>query len=135
MTESPAELTRRAHETFNGRDLDGFLALMADDVEIESRLTRIDGQPHRGQEGARRWWSQGLEVFPDYRTEISEVEEHGDGVVLKMRALGRGAYSDTPLDDTIWLAARWQAGRCVWWGTYDSREDALEALQAHRAES
>ena len=133
--EGVADLTRRAHESFNAQDLEEFLALMAEDVEIQSRLARFEGEAYRGSDGARRWWSQLFEVFPDFTTEIAKIEEHGDGAVTMLHTRGRGASSATPLAETIWQGTQWRAGRCVWWGIYGGREEALAALQARQAES
>jgi len=83
-----------------------------------------------GHEGAARWWRSLLEFIPDYTLEVGEIEESGDGVLVKLEASGHGAASDAPLEETIWQAARWRDGKCVWWQICQTRDEALAALSA-----
>ena len=57
------DLALLMYEVFNRRDLDAILALMDDEVEIESRLVAMEGS-YNGHEGVRRWWSNLLDVLP-----------------------------------------------------------------------
>jgi ketosteroid isomerase-like protein len=125
MSEENAGLAYRAFTAINRRDLDGFLALMDDDVEAVSRLVAIEGGLH-GHEGIRRWWQEWFNVFPDYEVEVVDIRDRGDVILAALRSLGHGAGSDVPFD-TIWLASRWRAGRCVWWRVSYSWDEALDA--------
>ena len=51
----------------------------------------------------------------------------GDRVVAALRALGNGAGSEVSFEDTIWHASQWRRGKCVWWRTFYTRDEALEA--------
>jgi hypothetical protein len=53
------------------------VALMDDEVEIESRLVAVEGGYH-GHEGLRRWWYDFLGTFPGYTLEIEELRDLGD---------------------------------------------------------
>ena len=55
MSRENVELAHQAAEAFNRRDLDAFLALMDDDVEIGLAHVVIEGGL-RGHDGVRRWW-------------------------------------------------------------------------------
>ena len=68
MTQENVELTRRAFDAFNRRDLDAFLALMDDDVEAVPRAGAIEGESSfRGHDGVRRWWERTARCFsPDF---------------------------------------------------------------------
>jgi ketosteroid isomerase-like protein len=126
MSEENVELAYRAFDAINRRDLHRFLALMDDDVEIVSRIVAMEGGLH-GHDGVRRWWENWFSVFPDYDIEVLDLGALGDRIVAALRALGHGAGSDLPFEDTIWLTTRWRRGKCVWWRTFYTRDDALEA--------
>lgn len=127
MSQGNGELARRAFDAFNRRDLDGFLALMDEDVQVQSRLAAIEGGVYRGHEGSRRWWNDLLGMIPDYSIEVEELRDLGEVVLTRFRGQGHGASSDTPLVDVQWHAARWQNGKLVWWRVCSTEAEALEA--------
>jgi hypothetical protein len=126
MSQENVELAQRAVEAFNRRDLNAFLSLMDDDVEIVSRIVAIEGGLY-GHEGARRWWQNWLDVWPDYKIEVVELRSLGDVTVMALRALAHGAGSEAPFEDTAWQLGRWQSGKCVFWQVFTNREEALKA--------
>jgi ketosteroid isomerase-like protein len=126
MSQENVELVKAAYEAFNRRDLDTMLALAHDEVVVESRLVAIEGG-YRGLEGVRRWWTNMLDVLPDYKVEAEEVRDLGDVTLARIRARGHGADSATPLEETVWQAVRWQDGKYVWWRTFQREAEALEA--------
>lgn len=126
MSQENVELAYLAFDAINRRDLDALLALMDDDVEAVSRIVAMEGGLH-GHDGIRRWWENWFNVFPDYNIEISEVRDLGDLIIAALRAVGHGAGSDLPFEDAIWLASRWRGGKCVWWRTFYTQDEALEA--------
>jgi ketosteroid isomerase-like protein len=127
MSEENVELYRRCVDAFNRRDLDGFLALMDDDVEAVSRLAAIEGIL-RGHDGIRRWWMSWFEVWPDYKLETVEVRDLGDTTLATLHALGHGAGSDVPFEDTAWQLARWRHGKCILWRVFNDGDEAFEAV-------
>ena len=129
---SITDLIRRAHEAANARDLNAFLTVMSEDIHTDSRMASIEGG-YRGHEGVRRWWAQLFDVFPDYSNEILEIEERGDGAIVKLRSLAHGALSDTPLEETVWQAFQVREGEISWWSIFASRDEAVGALQARQA--
>ena len=127
MSQENVELTCRAMDAVNRRDLDAFLALADDDVEAVPGAVAVDGGYH-GHEGMRRWWKNWLDVFPDWNIEVVEVRDVGDLTVAALRFRAHGAGSDIPLDQTVWQVVRWRRGKCVWWRSFDTRAEALEAV-------
>ena len=127
MSQENVELTYRAFDAFNRRDLDASLALMDDDVEVVSRAVSMEGGYH-GHDGFRRFWENLLDVFPDFTVQVVEVRDLGDLTVSALRTRGHGAGSDIPLDESVWQVTRWRHGKCVWWRTFDTRAEALEAV-------
>ena len=126
MSQKSVELVHRAIEAFNRRDLDAFLALMDDNVVVASRIVAIEGGL-RGHDGARRWWQNWLDTWPDYKVEVVDVRDGGDVTVAAFRAVGHGAGSELPLQDTAWQLGRWRAGKCVAWRIFTNRAEAFEA--------
>jgi hypothetical protein len=56
MSQENVELVRRAVDAFNRRDLDAFVALTDDDVEVIPRSAALEGRDHyHGHDGVRRW--------------------------------------------------------------------------------
>jgi ketosteroid isomerase-like protein len=127
MSEDNVVLAHRAYDALNRRDLGAFLALMDADVEAFPRVVAIEGG-FRGHDGIRRWWEDLVDFLPDVAIEIVAVRDLGELTLAAVRMRGRGAGSDTPLDEPLWSAAEWRDGKCVWWGNYGTEREALEAV-------
>jgi ketosteroid isomerase-like protein len=127
MSQENVERHHQAINAMNHRDLDAFLALMDDDVETVSRIVAVEGGLH-GHDGIRQWWESWFSAFPDYNIEVFEIRGFGDVTIATLRALGHGAGSAVPLEDRIWQASRWVSGKTIWWRTFYTREEALEAV-------
>ena len=127
MSQENVELGYRAIDALNRRDLDALLELMDEDVESVSRIVAMEGGLH-GHDGVRRWWKSWFDAFPDYRMEVVEIRDSGDVAVATLRAVGHGAGSDLPVDDTIFQATRWRDRKCVWWQVFRTKAEALEAV-------
>ena len=121
-----AEHYRESVEAFNRRDWDGFCALMDEDIEVESRLTQMEGI-YRGHAGLRRWWDDLLSAIPDYVLELDDVRDLGDFAL----AHGRGLLANkAPLVDAIWQPSEWRGRKCVWWKVCLSEAEARAAIEA-----
>ena len=129
MSQENVELFYRAADALNRRDLDAYLAVMADDVEAVPRTGALEGESsYRGHDGVRRWLNSLLDVFPDYSAELADVRDLGDLTFATFHARGHGAGSATPTDQAAWIMIRWRRGKAVWWGTFDARDDAFESV-------
>lgn len=126
MPQKNVDLLHRANDAVNRQDLDGFVALMDDEVEAVPRLVAIEGD-YRGHEGIRRWWRSLFEAFPDYTVAIVEAREVGDLTLASLRWHGHGASSEAPFDATLWQVIRWRDGKATWWRVFESRAEALDA--------
>ena len=134
MAEDSIELTRRAIAAVNDRDLQSFLSLMDEEVEIVSRIVAMEGGL-QGHDGAERWWREWFSAFPDYEIEVIEIRPAGDLVLASLRSVGHGAGSDVPFEDAIWQGSRWRNGKCTWWRVFSTREEAMEAAGNRRTEA
>jgi ketosteroid isomerase-like protein len=127
MSEENVEVVRQGHETFNRRDLDAYLALHDPDVEFTTYERHLEGLgPYRGHDGIRRWWED-LEVLPDVKVELYELRDLGDLVLAHGRLHGHGAGSGASFERPYWGLHRCRDQRVVWWHTYRSEAEALEA--------
>jgi ketosteroid isomerase-like protein len=128
MSQENVDLTRRAFQAFEDRDLDGLLAILDDDVEAVPILAGMEGGYH-GHDGIRRWWASLLGTFPDFHAEIRELRDLGDVTLAVGRVRGRGAGSDTPVDTAVWQVTRFRGGKCIAWRVYTSEREALDAAR------
>jgi hypothetical protein len=133
MSQENLDRARRVYAAFNGRDLDAFLELTHDEVEVESRLVAIEGAYH-GRDGMRRWWTDFLDVMPDYTVEVEAIRDLGDVTLTQLRGRGHGAGSSIPLVETLWQPVMWRDGKCLWWRNFTSEAEALEGVRARRGE-
>jgi ketosteroid isomerase-like protein len=126
MSQENVDLTRRAFQAFDDRDLDALLAMLDDDVEAFPILAGMDGG-YRGHDGIRRWWAELFGTFPDFKAEVVEVRDFGDLTIAVLRVRGHGAESDTPVDAAAWHVSQFRHGKCIGWRVYTSEREALEA--------
>lgn len=127
MSQKNVDLTRRAFQAFDDRDLDALLAMLDDDVEAFPILAGMEGG-YRGHDGIRRWWAGLLGTFPDFRAEVVEVHDLGDLTIAVLRLRGHGAESDTPVDAAAWHVSQFRHGKCIGWRVYTSESEALDAV-------
>jgi ketosteroid isomerase-like protein len=127
MSQQNVDLMLKSYDAFNRRDWDAFVALMDEEVEIESRLVAIEGGYH-GHEGLRRWWHDFLGAFPDYTLDIEELRDLGEVTLGHIRGWGHAAGSATPLVDPSWHPVRWRDGKVVWWRNCSTEAEALDAV-------
>jgi ketosteroid isomerase-like protein len=127
MSQDNVDVARRAFDAFNRRDLDAFLALMDEEVEVGSRQVAIEGGYH-GHQVVRRWWTDLFAAFPDYTAEVQELRDLGDVMLVRVRGSAQSAHGDTLMLDRFWQVGRWRDGTCLWWRNYSSEAEAFEAV-------
>lgn len=133
MSQENVDLTRRAFQAFEDRDLDTLLAMLDEDVEALPILAAMEGG-YRGHDGVRRWWAGLLGTFPDFRAELIDVLDFGDQTIAVLRMRGHGAGSDTPVDAPAWQVSRFRNGKCTGWRVYLSENEAFDAVAPDNAE-
>jgi ketosteroid isomerase-like protein len=128
MSQETVELTYRANDAFNRRDLEAFLELHDPDAELIPYERALEGLgPYRGHDDVRRWWAEALEILPDLTVELDEVRDLGDMTLVRGRLRGQGAGSGAHFERTYWGLFRWRDKRIVWWHAFQSEAEALEA--------
>jgi ketosteroid isomerase-like protein len=102
----------QALHAFNKRDLDGWLALVHEDVEIESRFSQVHSR-YRGHAAIRRWWDDLGEAWEDLRVDAEVVHEVADNETLalvQLNAKGRGSgleVQEPAAHRVIWRNGLW----------------------------
>jgi hypothetical protein len=101
---------------------------MDPDVEFTPYEVSVQGgDPYRGHGGVRKWWEDSFAVIPDLRAEIYEVRDLGDIAVVHGCLRGQGAGSGASFERAMWLAIEWRDKKEVWWSSFGSETEALEA--------
>jgi ketosteroid isomerase-like protein len=130
MSERNVELVHSAHDAFNRRDLETFVALAAPDIEIEPLTVGLEGvASYSGHDGVRRWWKDLLTVFPDFQSQVDEVRDLGDITVARARLRGHGTESEAFFDRPTWQVVKWQDEKAIWWGAFLTEAEAEEAAR------
>ena len=129
MSRENVELTYRAHDAFNRRDLHGLLVLMDPEVEfVPYEVSVQGGDPYRGHHGVRTWWEDSLAALPDLHGEIHEVRDAGEMTFVRGRLRGQGGASGASFERPLWQAVRWRDEKLVWWRAFETEAEALEAV-------
>ena len=129
MTLENVELVHRAFEAYQREDIDAFVAFHHPDCEFLPRIGRVEGRPYRGHEGVRAYWRDMTDAFERWQPVAAEVRDHEDAVIVRTSVSGRGRDSRVSfVDEEYWQAAKMRDGLIVWWATYPTEAEALEAI-------
>jgi ketosteroid isomerase-like protein len=130
MSRVSVELRATADAAFaalNSEDLEGFLALTAEDIEFTSMIAEAEGTTFRGHAGVRDWWESVRGAFADGpRWEMLDMRGSGDEAILKIRVTG--TLAGVEVGQTMWQAARLREGKLRWWAFFRTEQEALEAV-------
>ena len=114
-----------AYTALNAGDLDAFLALVAEDAEFTSMVAEAEGTTFRGHDGARAWWETVRGAIQGARWELLDLQGSGDRGVARIRITGR--LGGVPVEQTMWQAVRFRAGKARWWGFFRTEDEAVKA--------
>jgi len=128
MSQENVELVYQGFDAWNRRDLDAALAGSHADVEI-TPVRGAASSTYRGHEGMRRWRNDIFGTFPNFTTEVVEARDLGDFVLGIVRIRGQGTGSEVSSEQTVWYASEWRDGKLLWYCSYESDSDALEAIR------
>jgi ketosteroid isomerase-like protein len=117
-----------AYAAISAMDADALIALCHPDVSFQSRITALDKTTYRGYEGVRQYIDNLAEAFEFIDIESSDVLERDDRAVVENRFRARGRGSGVEVEHRYHAAGRARDGKLLWWGLFDSREEALAAV-------
>jgi hypothetical protein len=120
MSQENVKLVYRAHEAFNRRDLEAFIALIDSEAELIPLNVELPGViSYGGHDGLRSFWDDLFDSSPGFTTEVDEVRDLGNVTVARVR-LG---------EKTAWQVAEWRRGKAVFWHSCRSEAEALEVAE------
>jgi ketosteroid isomerase-like protein len=126
MSQENVEAFRQAVGAVSRRDLDAYLALLDPEVTI-TPLGAIRPSYH-GHDGVRKWWEDLFGVALDLSLDIDDVRDCGDSLFVALRVHGHGRGSGVPVEQRLWQVVRFRQEKLVWWRSYGSEDQALEAV-------
>jgi len=132
MTSEAFELTRMSWVYVDGRDLEGFLSIIHEDVEFVSLVAEAEGGTYTGHDGVRVWWEQVGESLGTLRYEPKEMTDLGDGAVLTELVVS-ATVAGVDVPQTMWHAVQVRDSKAAWWGAFRTRDEALAGLEAFRS--
>ena len=127
MSQENVEAWERAIQAFNDRDFERLVAEFAPGIEFRPLMTGMTGQPYRGREGVREWLDAIDADWETFVTTVDRIEDHDEFVLAVGRLQGRGRASGVEVTRPSAYLARFENGKVVWWQTFATREEALEA--------
>jgi ketosteroid isomerase-like protein len=128
MSRENVELAREAYEAWQAGDLDGFLALVDDDV-ITRRLAPLpDPGTWRGSDGMLAVIADWADMFDEFKITEAEFIDAGEQVVARIAQEGRIKGSGgNPVPGTFWFVFGVRNGKLVTMDMYADKAKALEA--------
>jgi ketosteroid isomerase-like protein len=135
VSRSKPELVRRAFRAFERRDMEAIEELCTPDVEFDWSRRLLDPVVIRGYDGLRQFFEEVNGIFDEITFTEEEIIEFGDEVLVVSTGRFRGRTSG--VDVTARGANLWtiRDGKLARFRFYQSKEDALEDLEAQKAES
>ena len=129
MSESNAEVMRKALEGFAREGFEPLLPLLAPDFELTTPPgLAAEPDTYRGEEGMRRYWESFYEVMEEIRIEPKEFHEVEDWVLVpfEMTARGRSTGLEAGIEGV--MAWRWCDGLAVRALLFTDLEEARAAI-------
>ena len=128
MSQEKVELMRRLLEAWAAGDMATVETLSRDHLspDFEWRPLYLD-RVYRGIDGMRQVRAEVSEAWEGYRSEIEEIVDLGEHVLVLARISGRGAGSGVPVEQAIAVLCAFQGEQAVWAESFASRDQALEA--------
>jgi ketosteroid isomerase-like protein len=119
------DIARRGIEAYNRGDLDAIFELVTDDAEFVVPDTMANSGRYVGREGFQAMMEQWQEAWDEFRIEIDELTEEGDGVVVSVVQHGRGRGSGIETKMQAAHLMRFRDGLLCTWRLCETREEAV----------
>jgi ketosteroid isomerase-like protein len=128
VTPEDLEVVRGAYDAFARGDVDALTDRFLH-PEVEWRTTpQVPFRgTYRGLEEVLRGMEEWTGPFDEITTEVEEMIDTGDQVVVRHRMRGRGSDSGVEVDLVLWQVVSVRDGKLVRMYDYLTREEALEA--------
>ena len=127
---SNVEVVLEVHAAVSRGDVDGLLSLAHPQIEYRSAIQlAMEGEESvfRGYAGVRRWFGELQDLYDYIESEVVEVHEFGDRVVVFHVVRGRGVGSGVTLEQPLAQLITLRDGKVLAVWDYFTREEALAA--------
>ena len=130
MSQENVDVVLELHAAVIGGDLDGLLSASHPKAEYRAAIQQAiegEGSVFRGHAGISRWFRELHDLYEDLTSEVLEVRDLGDRVVVAFVVRGRGAGSGVTLEQSLAQVVTVRQGKATEVRDYFSLEEALEA--------
>jgi ketosteroid isomerase-like protein len=100
------------------------------EIEFVETPERVDAKTYHGHAGALEAFTQWLDQWEEYSTELESAEDHGDQVFCVMREHGRGAGSGASADAVLYLVFSFRDGKIHRYQEFYDEAAARAALES-----
>jgi ketosteroid isomerase-like protein len=128
MSRSDVDLARRAVAAFNGRAVEEFAAMTADDFEWSPSMSPVDGAVFAGHDGVRRYFAELQGAWERFDIHAEQFLEHAGGVLVLGQLEGRGRGSGASTRASLGMAFDMQDGAITRIRGYLDHDQALRAV-------
>ena len=129
MSQENVETVQAAIDAFVRGDNEGVLRLCDENIEI-TQAVGFPGIPDKlhGHSGVLEAFDLWSEQWDDYRTQILQVADLGDHVMVTQIVRGRGKGSGVQVEMPLPLLFSVRTGKISEWHMFASEEEALKAV-------
>ena len=129
MSQENVELVKRNLDAFNRRDIDGYIATIADDFVLHSQFAGIEARAYEGHEDVPRYFNDLAEAWQLYRAEPLDLVEGRDRkVACQLVTRAKAERSGIEVTKRIGAVFTVRDGKVAGIDTYPTRSEALEAV-------
>jgi ketosteroid isomerase-like protein len=128
MSAENVEITERANDAFNRRDVDAFMECVTSDIEFTAAMSgTVAGGSLWGREGIEALFADIRDTWEEHRMVIEEIRDLGERVLGLGRLEGRGKASGVSVDVPFAIISDLRDGKMWRSRTYLDHGEALRA--------
>jgi uncharacterized protein len=127
MSPEDLEVVRRAYDAFARGDLETLRTFLAPDIEWRTTPEVPFMGNYVGLDEFLRGMNDWTDSFEDITTQVEEMIDAGDSVIVGHRMRGRGRDSGVEVDLAIFQVVGVRDGQLTRMHDYSTREEALQA--------
>lgn len=130
MSQENVEVVLRIHRAVVRGDVEGLLAEVHPSGEYRAAIQQaMEGEDGviRGHEGMRRWLRDLHDLYEEFESEVVDIRDVGDQVVVAFVVRGKGSGSGITLEQPLAQVVTVRDGKAIEVCDYFSHEEALDA--------
>jgi len=127
MSQENVETMRRALDAFNRGDKTAWLAEHDPDLVMIPAREWPENAPIRGADAVWDFYLAATDTWDEGSTQIAEVIDSGDTLVINNRRDARGIASGANVEFSYWTVTTFRSGKPIRHEWFSNRAEALEA--------